>query len=84
MDSKYPACLPNDKEFIAQLKNSINVRRTIAEVLTKKYESAIIKEENGAFYHDSNAAVNVAYNGGYRKGLREALDLLTIFIKSDP
>lgn len=87
MTEKLPARLTLDipeadlQKFIDAYKDTVTVRRHIIKCLTKLIESSIIQEESEAFYHDSNASVKVAFNGGYRKGLKDAISLLTPFIK---
>lgn len=65
------------EELEVEFRNCENVRRIVAKLLTKRIENAIIHEENGENFADPVFSHSCAFSAGYRKGLREALKLLT-------
>lgn len=71
------------EEFIGRYENCSTIRELLAEHLTKCIERAILESESKMFLDSPNYTAAVSDNLGFRRGLRQALSLLTLPIEAD-
>lgn len=64
-------------EFGDRWQGATEVRRSVAGALTKSLDSAILQSESREVFDSPNALAALADLAGYRRGLREAIKLLS-------
>lgn len=65
------------EEFQARWNSCKEVRHLVSGVLTKALDRAILQSESPETWGSPNALATLADQAGYRRGLREAIKLLT-------
>jgi hypothetical protein len=66
------------KEVISRIQNCKFVRDLVSKVLTRRLDDAIIRAEDRTNLQSPNYVATLADTTGYRRGLREAIQLLTL------
>lgn len=65
-------------EFVERIKNCKQFRDVVNGVLTEQIDLAIIKAEDPVLLKSPNYLAEHAHLAGYRRGLRAAIELLTL------
>lgn len=78
-DARIFRLIPNDEfeEWSSRFQSAKAVREIISQVLTDEIEADILRVEAQETLDSPNALAVVAASIGYRRGLRQALKLLT-------